>query len=181
LRRSHNCNSLRTAQSTLWNVRLLCPIDGNDRATSRTRWRILPQAFSRGHIHSIRPCALRNSKPRNAKPYCQRRQPTLLLIHHQVKSGELTLELVPRLLRRAVRLRQQHHIVRITDQPNMAEGDTVALRRKLPALPITRTKRASSSLLPISFLRRSERVSGRQPALRPQIVRHIARRSHDDL
>src|SRR5262249_6569758 len=25
LRRSHNCNSLRTAQSTLWNVRLLLP------------------------------------------------------------------------------------------------------------------------------------------------------------
>src|SRR6266852_7250201 len=56
----------------------------------------------------------------------QRRQPTLLLIHHQVKSGELTLELIPRLLRRALRLRQQHHIVRITDQPNMAESDTVA-------------------------------------------------------
>src|ERR1700733_333040 len=42
--------------------------DGNDRATSRTRWRILRHAFSRGHIHNIRPKALRNSKPRNANP-----------------------------------------------------------------------------------------------------------------
>src|SRR5882672_11135148 len=28
--------------------------------------------------------------------FCQRRQPTLLLIHHQMKSGELTLESLPR-------------------------------------------------------------------------------------
>src|ERR1700674_3278642 len=56
----------------------------------------------------------------------QRRQPTLLLIHHQVKSSELTLESLPRLPRLALRLRQQHHIIRITDQPNIAEGDTVA-------------------------------------------------------
>src|ERR1700675_2883406 len=39
--------------------------------------------------------------------FCQRRQPALLLIHHQVKSGELTLELLPRLPRPALRLRQQ--------------------------------------------------------------------------
>src|SRR5436309_9998112 len=56
----------------------------------------------------------------------QRRQPALLLIHHQAKSGELTLESLPRLPCLSLRLRQQHHIVRITDQPNMAEGDTVA-------------------------------------------------------
>src|ERR1700677_1840302 len=58
--------------------------------------------------------------------FCQCRQPTLLLFHHQVKSGELTLESLPRRPRLALRLRQQHHVVRITDQPNIAEGDTVA-------------------------------------------------------
>src|SRR5437899_4534267 len=58
--------------------------------------------------------------------FCQRRQPTLLLIHHQMKSGELTLESLPRRPSLSLRLRQQHHVVRITDQPNIAEGDTVA-------------------------------------------------------
>ena len=70
--------------------------------------------------------ALYGTRSRETRTLCQRCQPTLLLIHHQVKRGELTLELVPRLLSRALRLRQQHHIVRITDQPHMAESDTVA-------------------------------------------------------
>jgi len=88
LRRSHNCNSLRTAQSTLWDVLLLlptrkwvhhpfkigfnfwittptCPSDGSDRNTSSIRRRVLRHAFSRGHINSIRPAAFRNPKPRN--------------------------------------------------------------------------------------------------------------------
>src|ERR1700682_3149045 len=52
---------------SFWITTSTCPFDGNDRATSRTRWRILRQDFSRGHIHNIRPGALRNSKPRTAK------------------------------------------------------------------------------------------------------------------
>src|ERR1700676_1605800 len=55
--------------------------------------------------------------------FCQCRQPTLLLIHHQVQNGELTLKSLPRL---AFRLRQQHHGGRKTDHPHIAEGDTVA-------------------------------------------------------
>src|ERR1700674_2752943 len=47
----------------------------------------------------------------------QRRQPTLLLIHHQVKSSELTLESLPRLPRLALRLRQQHQVSRPGESP----------------------------------------------------------------
>jgi len=56
----------------------------------------------------------------------KRRQPTLLLIHHQSKSSELSLELLPRRPRLLLGSRQQHHIVRITDQLNIAESHTVA-------------------------------------------------------
>src|ERR1700681_3928295 len=65
-------------------------------------------------------------KAKKRETLYQRRQPTLLSIHHQAKSGELTLESLPRHLCLALRLRQQHHVVRITDQPGFAESDTVA-------------------------------------------------------
>src|SRR5580704_18285812 len=58
--------------------------------------------------------------------FCQRRQPTLFLVHHQLESSELRLQLLPRHLRLLLRPRQQHHIVRITDPPNIADRDTVA-------------------------------------------------------
>src|ERR1700722_3037092 len=53
-------------------------------------------------------------------------QPTLLLVHHQAKSRKLSLQLLPRRPRRLLRSRQQHHIIRITNQPHVAERDSVA-------------------------------------------------------
>src|SRR5215472_6198567 len=44
-------------------------------------------------------------KAEKRETFCQGRQPALLLIHHQVKSGELALESFPRLPRVALRLR----------------------------------------------------------------------------
>jgi hypothetical protein len=59
--------------------------------------------------------------------FCQRRQPTLLLINHQSKSSKLRLQLAPPQPRLLFRLRQQHHIVRIADQ-NEAAGAADASR-----------------------------------------------------
>src|SRR5579864_3073241 len=56
----------------------------------------------------------------------QRRQPTFLLVHHQSKSGKLSLQLLPRIPRLLFRPRQQYHVIRVSDQPNVAEGEPVA-------------------------------------------------------
>ena len=69
---------------------------GSDRTTSRTRRRILRHAFARGHINSIRPRSFPELKAQKRETLRQRRQPTLLLVHHQMKSGKLTLQLIPR-------------------------------------------------------------------------------------
>ena len=60
--------------------------------------------------------------------FCQRRQRTLLLIRRQVKSGELTLELIPCLQRRARRLRQQHQV--------SSPGEQIIQRQWNRTLPI---------------------------------------------
>jgi hypothetical protein len=57
---------------------------------------------------------------------CQRCQPILLLINNESKSRKLRLQLIPRLPRRLFRSRQQHHIIRISDQPSITDCDTVA-------------------------------------------------------
>jgi hypothetical protein len=54
-----------------FSFRITSPIDallGNDRTTSRTRYRICWHAFLRGHMYNNRIGSFRNSKPRNAKP-----------------------------------------------------------------------------------------------------------------
>src|SRR5947207_8523590 len=72
------------------------------------------------------PRSLPKLETQERETFRQRRQPTLLLIHDQLKSRELRLQSIPRHLRLLLRPRQQHHIIRITDQPNFAERDTVA-------------------------------------------------------
>src|SRR6266849_2723358 len=60
-----------------------------------------------------------------------RSQTTLLLVHHQSKSRELVLEALPRLPGLWIRARQQHHIVRVTD-----EHDRMT-HRAVTATPLT--------------------------------------------
>jgi len=49
------------------------------------------------------------------EPFFKCCQPTLLLIHHQSKNSKLFLKSFPRRLCLLLRLRQQHHIIRIPD------------------------------------------------------------------
>src|SRR5205085_1462107 len=72
------------------------------------------------------PGGLSKLEAQERESFCQRRQPTLFLIYHQSKSCELSLQLVPRRPRLLFRSRQQHHVIRITNQPNVADGDPVA-------------------------------------------------------
>src|SRR6202167_3599041 len=53
-------------------------------------------------------------------------QPTLLLVHYQAKSRKLNLQLLPRHPRLLFRSRQQHHVIRVTNQSNAAARDPVA-------------------------------------------------------
>ena len=72
------------------------------------------------------PCRLPELETQEREALAQRRQPTLLVIHDQAKAGELSLEVLPRCPSLLLRSRQQHHIVRVTDQPNIAPSNTVA-------------------------------------------------------
>jgi hypothetical protein len=60
------------------------------------------------------------------KAFFQLCQPTLLLIYHQAKSSELALKMLPRYPCLLFRSRQQHHIVRKTDQSNICGSNTIA-------------------------------------------------------
>src|ERR1035437_139757 len=71
------------------------------------------------------PRSLPELEAEKREAFYQRRQPALLLVHHQSKSGKLALQLLPRHPRLLFRPLQQHHVVRITDQPNIAESDSV--------------------------------------------------------
>src|SRR5579859_154753 len=72
------------------------------------------------------PRSLPELEAEEREAFCQRRQPTLLLVHHQTKSGKLGLQLPPPHSRLLFRPRQQHHVIRVTDQPDIAESDSVA-------------------------------------------------------
>src|SRR4028119_705326 len=78
---------------------------------------IAARLFARPHQQHP-PRSFTELEAQKREPVCQRCQPTLLLINDQLKSGKLRLQLIPRQLRLLLRSRQQHHIVRITDQPN---------------------------------------------------------------
>ena len=56
------------------------------------------------------PRSLPEFETEKRETFCQRRQPTLLLVHHQSKSRELSLQLLPRHLRLLFRSRQQHQV-----------------------------------------------------------------------
>src|SRR3954469_10853953 len=72
------------------------------------------------------PRSLPKLEAEKREPFCQRRQPTLFLIHDQVKSTELSLQLRPCLPRLLFRSREQYHVVRIADQPSIAECESIA-------------------------------------------------------
>src|ERR1700722_17268735 len=55
----------------------------------------------------------------------QRCQPTLFLVRNQAKFCKLSLQLLPRHPRLLFRSRQQHHVIRVTNQSNAAERDSV--------------------------------------------------------
>src|SRR3954462_2586139 len=60
------------------------------------------------------PRSLPKLEAEKREPFCQRRQPTLFLIHDQVESTELSLQLRPCLPRLLFRSREQYHVVRIS-------------------------------------------------------------------
>jgi hypothetical protein len=86
---------------------------------------IAARLFARPHIKhpATSPPELEAQK---REAFCQCRQPALLLVHYQMKRRKLALQLFPRPLRLLFRSRQQQHIVRITDQPHSAGGDSIA-------------------------------------------------------
>ena len=55
-------------------------------------------------------------KAKKRKALFRRGQATLLLIYHQSQSRKLALEALPRFPGLRSRMRQQHHIVRVTDE-----------------------------------------------------------------